>query len=186
MSPCFPTVNTVKGLTADCGLSDSLWFPSISIRYSCVYIGVCVCVTGRKKDRDSQKITRARHFSVVPCDSDVLWTASSVTNGRVNVRTLGHPPHHRDHSSVSPFVLLLRFLFFFFLAPTHQITQSTKALIYLTSLRVLMFLTHCKTPMWFWEILPLNFVLFCSAIPTATTLQEQSLLADCQFVQRLQ
>ena len=54
MSPCFPTV---KGLTADCGLSDSLWFPSISIRYSYVYIRVCVCVcvTGRKKDIEIAK-----------------------------------------------------------------------------------------------------------------------------------
>lgn len=57
------------------------------------------------------------------------------------------------------------FVFFFSCAHTHQITQKTKALIYLTSVRVLMFLTCCKTPMWLWEILPLNFLLFCSVSP---------------------
>lgn len=28
-----------------------------------------------------------------------------------------------------------------------------------------MFLTHCETPIWFWEILLFNFLLFCSVSP---------------------
>lgn len=72
----------------------------------------------------------------------MLWSASSVINGRVNVRTLGHPPRRRDQSlHLSP---CFAAEFFFPLAPTHHIMQTTKALIHLTSLRVLMFLTHCK------------------------------------------
>lgn len=40
--------------------------------------------------------------------------------------------------------------------------------------------------MWFWEILPLNFLLFCSPPPQLPSFQEQPLFTDCQLVQRLQ
>ena len=70
--------------------------------------------------------------------------------------TSGYLQQHKDHSSICRFASKC----FFPLAPTQHILQSTKALIDLTSLRVLMFLTHCKYAHVFSDIQLLNFSIF--------------------------